>query len=194
MQPWPRERIAEERIFQIWNERPDGLAIKMPTSETVGEFVLLEFKRMSDVTDQYVTRAKRVAIAQYASIKSALEQTLGHQEWLVSQRSFIAGARSLDEKDLQENLAYFKVPQAGIESIRSKLAFKLFDEYANILKGMYSTRFNGGPKDSDVYAQTDSAPGGSMPPLITSRPPSKLGSLTTLGTPRRRRRRGMDSN
>jgi hypothetical protein len=63
MQPWPRERIAEERIFQIWNERPDGLAIKMPTSETVGEFVLLEFKRMSDVTDQYVTRARNVAVA-----------------------------------------------------------------------------------------------------------------------------------
>jgi hypothetical protein len=48
----PREAIAEERI---WNKRPDGLAIKMPTPETVAEFVILEFKRMSDVTDQYVT-------------------------------------------------------------------------------------------------------------------------------------------
>jgi hypothetical protein len=47
----------------------------MPTLEKLGEFVILEFKRMSDVTDQYVTRGKRVAIAQYASIKSALEQT-----------------------------------------------------------------------------------------------------------------------
>jgi hypothetical protein len=36
----PRETIATERI---WNKRPDGLAIKMPTSETVGEFVILEF-------------------------------------------------------------------------------------------------------------------------------------------------------
>ena len=57
----------------------------------------------------------------------------------MSQRSFIAGARSLNEEGLYENLAYFKVPEAGIESIRSKLAFKIFDEYANILKGMYST-------------------------------------------------------
>ncbi len=45
----------------------------------------------------------------------------------MSQRSFIAGARSLNEQDLHENLAYFKVPQAGIESIRSKLAFKIFE-------------------------------------------------------------------
>jgi len=54
----PREKIAEERI---WNKRPDGLAIKMPTSAKMGEFVILDFKRMSDVTDQYMTRAKQVA-------------------------------------------------------------------------------------------------------------------------------------
>ena len=57
----PRETIAEERI---WNKRPDGLAIKMPTPERAGEFVILEFQRMSDVTDQYATLSKRVAIAQ----------------------------------------------------------------------------------------------------------------------------------
>jgi hypothetical protein len=90
----PRKTITEERI---WNKRPVGLAIKMPTSETVGEFVILEFKRMSDVTDKCVTRAKNVAVAQYASIKSALERTLGPQGWSMSQRSFIAGARSLNE-------------------------------------------------------------------------------------------------
>jgi hypothetical protein len=34
-----------------------------------------------------------------------------------------------------------KVPPAGIDSIRSKLALKIFAEYANILKDMYITRF-----------------------------------------------------
>jgi len=37
----PRETIEEERI---WNKRPDGIDIKMPTPETVDEFVILEFK------------------------------------------------------------------------------------------------------------------------------------------------------
>jgi hypothetical protein len=121
---------------------------------------------------------KNVAVAQDASIKSALEGTLGPQGWSVSQRSFIAGARSLNEQDLHENLAYFKVPQAGIESIRSKLAFTIFDEYANILtlEGMYSTRFNGRPRDNGTHDQTDSAPGGPIPPLFTS----TLGSIITL--------------
>ena len=89
----------------------------MPTDTKAGELVILEFKRMSCVTDQYVKRARNVAEAQYASIKSALQQTLGPQGWTVSQRSFIAGARSLNEKDLHNNLVYFKVPQSGIDSV-----------------------------------------------------------------------------
>ncbi len=140
----------------------------MPTTETAGELVILEFKRMSCVTDQYVNRARNVAEAQYVSIKSALERTLNPQGWTVSQRSFIAGARSLTEKDLHDNLAYLKVPQADFESIRSKLTFKILDEYANILKGMYSTRFNGRPKDNGTHDQMDTALNGPMPPLITS--------------------------
>ena len=96
----------------------------MTTTEKTDEFVILEFKRMSCVTDQYVKRAKNVAVDQYVSIKSTLERTLDRQGWSVSQRRFITGVRSLNEQDLHDNLAYFKVPQAGIESIRSKLTFK----------------------------------------------------------------------
>ena len=81
---------------------------------------------------------------------------------------FLAGARSLNEKDLHDNLAYFKVPEAGIDSMKSKLSFKIFDEYADILKGMYSTRFNGRPKNKGDHDQMDTAPGGSSPPFITS--------------------------
>ncbi len=63
---------------------------------------------------------------------------------------------------------HFKVPQAGSDSIRSKLAFKIFDEYANILKGMYSVRFNGLPRNGGDHDQMETFPGGTSPPLITS--------------------------
>jgi hypothetical protein len=62
------------------------------------------------VTDHYVKRAKHVAEDQDTPIKSALQGTLGLQGWTVNQRSFITGARSLNEKDFHDNLAYFKVP------------------------------------------------------------------------------------
>ena len=88
--------------------------------------------------------------------------------------------RSLNEKDLHDNLAYFYVPQAGIESIRSKLAFKIFDEYENILKGMYSTRFDSmgvqkimTPMTRWTLPQADPCP--------LSLPLSKLCSLITKG-------------
>jgi hypothetical protein len=110
---------------------------------------------MTCVTDQYVKRAKHVAETQHVSIKSVLQRTLGFQGWTVKQKNFISGARSLDEGDLHDNLTYFKVPQTGIDSIRSKLVFKIFDEYANILKGMYSTRFNGHPKNKGDHDQMD---------------------------------------
>ncbi len=78
----------------------------------------------------------------------------------MTQKSFITGSRSLNEEDLHDNLVYFKVPQGGIDSIRSKLAFKIFDEYANILKGMYSMRLNGRPKNKGYHDQIDTVPGG----------------------------------
>ncbi len=109
------EQIAHDRL---WNKRPDGIAFKMPTKTKAGVICLLEFKRMSDVTSHYIVRAKRVAEAQYASLRSALAITMQRQGWKVEQVSFIAGARSLNEKELKKNLT--------------------FDEYENILKGMYS--------------------------------------------------------
>jgi len=63
----------------------------------------------------------------------------------MSQRSFITTTRSPNEQDPQGKLAYFKVPQTGMKSwvIKSKVVFKIFDEYADILKGMYRMRFKG---------------------------------------------------
>ena len=121
------EQIAEDRL---WNKRPDGIAFKIPTDTKSGVLCLLEFKHMSDVTSHYIVRARSVAMAQYESLRSALGKVVQRLGWVVHQHSFIAGARSLNETDLKENLEYFKVPSASIDSIRTKLAMTIFDEYA----------------------------------------------------------------
>ncbi len=72
----PREKVAVERI---WTKRPDTFAIKMTTTEKVGEFVILKFKRMSCVTEEYVTRVRNVVVVQYVSIKLVRERTLDPQ-------------------------------------------------------------------------------------------------------------------
>ena len=53
----PRETIVVERM---WNKRPVGLTIKMPTPEKIGEFVILEFKRMSDVCPTNMSHEQNV--------------------------------------------------------------------------------------------------------------------------------------
>jgi hypothetical protein len=134
---------------------------------------------MSDVTSHYIVRAKSVAMAQYESLRSALGKAMQRSGWVIHQRSFVAGARSLNEAELKENLEYFKVPSASIDSIRTKLAMTIFDEYANILKGMYSIRFNGRSDLGVTSARPDTgrsdhgeAPArparDPMPPLINS--------------------------
>ena len=64
----------------------------------------------------------------------------------------------MDKQDLSKNLKFFRVPETSINSIYSKLAMKVFDVYANILKCMYSTRFSGGATRSEVSPNAQSTP------------------------------------
>ena len=61
---------------------------------------------MSDVTDQYLLRARSRAENQYESLRRALGVMLRRQGWQVEQVSFIVGARSLNEQDLRKNLVF----------------------------------------------------------------------------------------
>ena len=118
-------------------------------------------------------------MAQYESLRSALGKAMQRSGWVVHQRSFVAGARSLNEAELKDNIEYFKVPSASIDSIRNKLTMTIFDEYANILKGMYSIRFNGRSDLGGTSARPDTGRSDHgetpvhpvrdpMPPLINS--------------------------
>jgi hypothetical protein len=80
------------------------------------------------------------------------------QGWKVGQVNFITGARSVDKQDFWKNLKFFGVPQVSISSIYSKLAMRTFDVYANILKCMYSTRFNGGATGLEVSTDAQMTP------------------------------------
>ena len=97
---------------------------------------------MSDVTNHYVVRPKREVEEQYESLRSAIGKSMQRQGWMVEQISFIAGARSLNEEELEKNLEYFKVPNASIDSIKSKLVMEIFNEYAKHTKGhVYYTEY-----------------------------------------------------
>jgi hypothetical protein len=163
-----------------------------PTDTKSGVICLLEFKRMSDVTSHYIVRTKSVTVAQYESLRSELNKAMQHSGWVVHQHSFVAGARSLNEEELKENLEYFKGPSVSIDSIRTKLAMTIFDEYANILKGMYSIRFNGrsDPGGTSSRPDTGSSDHGETPTRPDRDPiPPLINSLTSWQTNKFRKRK-----
>jgi hypothetical protein len=160
-----RESVAQKRF---WRLRPDVLAFRLQTKTKTGTLCILEFKCMSDVTDQHLTRVRSRTEDQYVSLRRDLGMTLQHQGWKVEQISFIPGSRSLNEQDLRKNLKFFRVPEANIEAIGSKLSMKIFDEYANILRCMYSTRFNGDPSRTGSSHEDNPTPENPPPFLIRS--------------------------
>jgi hypothetical protein len=77
----------------------------MPTKTRAGVVCLLEFKRMSDVTNHYIVNAKRVAEAQYtvriSQIGTSHDYVESRLEGRISQlhrRSAVAQRRGSQEK------------------------------------------------------------------------------------------------
>ena len=81
---------------------------------------------MSDTTEQFLERARRIAESQGDSLKKVQDTTLQSNGWEVRQISFVSGACSAS-KSLRNKSKIFNVPEAGIESIRSKLSMKIID-------------------------------------------------------------------
>jgi hypothetical protein len=142
----------------FWRMCPDGITVLPPVVHTPGIFCILEHKRMSDVCNRYLISAKSTAENQYASLRGAISTVIHHQVWKVEQISFITGARSMDKQELSKNLKFFRVPEASINSIYSKLAMRAFDVYVNVLNCMYITRFSGGVTRSETSSDSQPTP------------------------------------
>ena len=122
------------------------------------------------------------------SLRTALRDTLQHQSWVVKQVSFIVVTRSLNEQVLQllqgsgdrnrigethslpihtDTLGSEFVSTSIIFQIRWKLTMKIYDEYANILRGMYNVGFNGSCGQV-ISTQVQSTPSNTTPPFFNT--------------------------
>ena len=124
-----KEAVAKERFGRL---RPDGIAVLPPVGNKAGVFCILEHNRMSDVCDQYLTRAKHTEEDQYESLRSVISVVIHREDWRVDQISFITGARSVNKQDLSKNLKFFNVSEANIQSKYSKLALRCIREYSQM--------------------------------------------------------------
>ena len=78
----PQEVVTGERF---WRLRPDGITVLPPAGNKAGVFCILEHMWMSDVCDQYITRAKHTAEDQHVSLRSAISKAIQREGWRVEQ-------------------------------------------------------------------------------------------------------------
>jgi hypothetical protein len=100
----PKGTVVKE---SFWRMGPDGIAVLPPVGNTTGTFCILENKRMSDVCERYLVKAKSTVENQYSSLRSVISTVIQRQGWKVEQIRFITGARSVDKQDLSKKLKFF---------------------------------------------------------------------------------------
>jgi hypothetical protein len=66
----PKETVVKE---SFWWMRPDGIVVLPPVGNMTGTFCILEHKRMCDVCERYLVRAKSTSENKYGDTTPRLE-------------------------------------------------------------------------------------------------------------------------
>ena len=81
----------EDRQARFWRRRPDGFAV----NEKEHVIYILEFKRVSDTGDHYVSETQKLAEIQHLDVTQDLKGLFKDTQWTVDQLSFVSGHKSV---------------------------------------------------------------------------------------------------
>jgi hypothetical protein len=83
----------EDRQAWFWRSRSDGFAV----NEKEHVIYILEFKRVSDTSDQYVSETQKLAEIQHLDVTQGLKKLFKDTQWTVEKLSFVEGHKSVSE-------------------------------------------------------------------------------------------------
>jgi hypothetical protein len=86
-----QELDDEDRQTRFWRHRPDGFTV----NEKEHIIYVLEFKRVSDTGQEYVTETQQLAEAQHFVVTEVLQKLFKDTQWTVEQLSFVVGHKSV---------------------------------------------------------------------------------------------------
>jgi hypothetical protein len=111
-----------------------------------------EEQSKEEITNERYLRMRQDGISVLPPVgnKSGVFFILEHKRMSDVVDRYLTRSKPTSENQYNKNLKFFKVPEANIQSIYSKLVMRVFDVFANILKYMYSTRFSGGSTRSET--------------------------------------------
>ena len=81
----------DDRQTRFWRHRPDGFEL----NEKEHVIYVLEFKRVTDTGEKYVSETQKLAETQHPVITQGLKRLFKDTQWTVEQLSFVAGHKSV---------------------------------------------------------------------------------------------------
>ncbi len=86
-----KDQDNEDRQARFWRHRPDGFAVNEKEHVTY----ILEFKRVSDTGEKYVSETQKLAEIQHLLVTQDLNKLFKDTQWTLEHLSFVVGHKSV---------------------------------------------------------------------------------------------------
>jgi hypothetical protein len=131
-----QELDDEDRQARFWRRRPDGFAV----DEKEHIIYVLEFKRVSDVGQEYVAETQQLAEAQHLAVTQGLQKLFKDTHWTVEQLSFVVGHKSVSASVWHDLLLKFSIRKEDRVKVIKNLGRTLLDELENLFRSYWGHR------------------------------------------------------
>ena len=131
-----QEADDEDKQARFWRRRPDGFAV----NEREHVIYILEFKRVSDTSDQYVSETQKLAETQHLAVTQGLKSLFKGTQWTVEQLSFVAGHKSVSASVWHDLLSKFSIGKEDRAKVIKNLGRTLLDELENLFRSYWAHR------------------------------------------------------
>ena len=126
----------EDKQARFWRHRPDGFAV----NEREHVIYILEFKRVSDTSDQYVSETQKLAETQHLDVTQGLKSLFKDTQWTVEQISFVTGHKSVSASVWHDLLLKFGIGKEDRVKVIKNLGRTLLDELENLFRSYWAHR------------------------------------------------------
>ena len=101
---------------------------------------ILEFKRVSDTSDQYVSETQKLEETQHLAVSQGLKSLFKDTQWTVEQLSFVAGHKSVSASVWYDLFLKFDIGKEDRVKVIKNLGRTLLDEMENLFRSYWAHR------------------------------------------------------
>ncbi len=114
----------DDRQARFWRHRPDGFTV----NEKEQVIYVLEFKRVTDTGEKYVSETQKLAETQHLVITQGLKRLFKDTQWTVEPMSFVTGHKSVSASVWHDLLSKFGISKEDRVKVIKNLGRTLLDE------------------------------------------------------------------